>query len=296
MDDCFSRCELCPRRCRADRAHGGIGRCGVSDELRIGRAALHFWEEPCISGSRGSGAVFFSGCALGCVFCQNAALSRGGSGRVIPPDRLPDIYASLRTQGAHNINLVTPSHYTPLVARSLERSPGIPVVWNSSCYELPDTLELLRGRVQIFMPDFKYMDPELARKYSGAADYPEAAMAALDKMVTLAGKPVFGEDGLMLSGVLVRHLVLPSHSSDSKKILEYLLGRYGNDIYISIMSQYTPMPGLPFPELARKVRRREYEGAVEYALSLGLTNGFIQEGEAADESFIPEFNGEGTEI
>lgn len=297
MEGTLSQCRLCPRRCGVDRLQGGIGRCGEDSRIRIGRASLHRWEEPCISGVNGSGTVFFSGCALGCVFCQNSVLSRPkGAGRYVDIDGLQRIYASLKDQGAHNINLVTPSHYTPQIALSLDKDPGLPVVWNSSAYELPSTLDMLKGKVRIFLPDLKYFDPDIAEKYSSAGDYPEIAKRAIEKMVELAGPPRFDCDGMMVSGVIVRHLVLPSHSSDSKRIVEYLYKTYGDSIYISIMSQYTPMPSVKYPELKRKLRQREYEAVTDYALALGLTNGFFQEGEAASESFIPEFNGEGVDI
>ena len=294
----MENCRLCPRNCGVNRLEGRRGFCGADAKIRAARAALHMWEEPCISGREGSGALFFSGCSLGCVFCQNRSISRGERGKEVSPERLAEIMLNLQEQKANNINLVTAGHYVPQVgaALALAREQGLclPVVYNSSGYEKPETLRLLEGLVDIYLPDFKYMSPELAASCSRAPDYPEIAKAALEEMVRQAGSPRFDERGMMTGGVIVRHLLLPGHVADSKKVVEYLYGTYGNRIYISLMNQYTPMPAVAGdPLLSRKVTKREYSRLVDYALFLGLEQGFIQEGETAKESFIPEFDGEG---
>ena len=294
----MKECRVCPRNCSADRLSDQKGFCWAGAEIILARAALHMWEEPCISGKEGSGAVFFSGCSLGCKFCQNGQISRGQTGKKVTADRLADIFLELQQQKANNINLVTAGHFLPQVAEAIEKSRNrglqIPVVYNSSGYEKSEMLKLLEGLVDIYLPDFKYMDPELAEKYSYARDYPEVAKEALKEMVRQAGTPEFDRKGIMKKGVIVRHLLLPGHVKDSRRVLEYLLSTYGKEIYISLMNQYTPMPAMKDdPRLSRKVTDREYQRLIDYGIQLGLENGFIQEGETAKESFIPEFNGEG---
>ena len=294
----MKECRVCPRNCSADRLSDQKGFCKAGAEIILARAALHMWEEPCISGKEGSGAVFFSGCSLGCKFCQNRQISRGQTGKKVTADRLADIFLELQQQKANNINLVTAGHFLPQVAEAIEKSRNrglqIPVVYNSSGYEKSEMLKLLEGLVDIYLPDFKYMDPELAEKYSYARDYPEVAKEALKEMVRQTGTPEFDRRGIMKKGVIVRHLLLPGHVKDSRRVLEYLLSTYGKEIYISLMNQYTPMPAMKDdPRLSRKVTDREYQRLIDYGLQLGLENGFIQEGETAKESFIPEFNGEG---
>lgn len=294
----MKECKVCPRNCGADRLSDQKGFCRAGAEIILARAALHMWEEPCISGKEGSGAVFFSGCSLGCKFCQNGQISRGQTGKKVTADRLADIFLELQQQKANNINLVTAGHFLPQVAEAIEKSRNrglqIPVVYNSSGYEKSEMLKLLEGLVDIYLPDFKYMDPELAEKYSYARDYPEVAKEALKEMVRQTGTPEFDRRGIMKKGVIVRHLLLPGHVKDSRRVLEYLLSTYGKEIYISLMNQYTPMPAMKDdPRLSRKVTDREYQRLIDYGLQLGLENGFIQEGETAKESFIPEFNGEG---
>lgn len=301
MDDIetlMKNCRLCPRNCGADRSSGKKGYCGAGAEILVARAALHMWEEPCISGSEGSGAVFFSGCSLGCVFCQNRSISRGERGEKISAERLAQIMLELQDQKANNINLVTAGHFVPQIAAALalakEQGLRIPVVYNSSGYEKAETLGMLSGLVDVYLPDFKYMDPELAAAYSRAPDYVETAKAALREMVSQTGLPMFDERGMITRGVIVRHLLLPGHVADSRRVVEYLFKTYGNRIYISLMNQYTPMPAVAAdPLFSRKVTKREYDRLVDYALSLGVEQGFIQEGETAKESFIPEFEGEG---
>ena len=294
----FENCTLCPRKCGVNRSAGKAGACHVDAQIGVARAALHFWEEPCISGEEGSGAVFFTGCSLGCVFCQNTEISRGQAGENVSVERLAEIFLRLQEQGANNINLVTAGHYVPAVAESLRRAKDkglqIPVVYNSSGYELPDTLRLMEDLVDIYLPDMKYMDGELAEKYSHAQNYPDVAKAALEEMVRQCPVCEFDERGRMKKGVIVRHLLLPSHVKDSKAVLKYLHETYQDQIYISIMSQYTPMPQMiTYPELNRRVTKREYSRLLDYAMDLGIENGFFQEGDPVGESFIPAFNGEG---
>lgn len=248
-------CTLCPRNCKVDRFSGNTGFCRVSAKLKAARAALHFWEEPCISGTRGSGAVFFSGCSMGCVFCQNEPISHGKTGKEITVGHLAEIFLKLQDEKkAHNINLVTPTHYVPQIAEALEISKKqglmIPIVYNSSAYEKAETLKRMEGLVDIYLPDFKYLDREIAKKYSHAEDYGFWAKQALKEMVRQVPFPKFGEDGMMQKGVIVRHLLLPGCRKDSKKVLQYLKDTYGNHIYISLMNQYTPMSEISqYPEL-----------------------------------------------
>ena len=293
-------CELCPRQCQIMRNEGKRGFCGESDEVRLSRAALHMWEEPCISGSEGSGAVFFSGCTLRCVYCQNFHIANSEIGKVVSVMRLSDIFLELQGQGANNINLVTPTHFVPQIIQALDlarqRGMNLPVVYNTSGYEKVDTLRMLEGYVDIYMPDFKYLDNEHANKYSKAADYPEVAKAALKEMVRQNGMPVFDERGIMKKGVIVRHLLLPGCLRDARKIVKYLYETYGNQIYMSLMNQYTPLETLDrekYPELSKKVSKKAYDVLLDYAIDLGVEQDFIQEGETAKESFIPDFSLEG---
>lgn len=293
-------CFLCPRRCGARREEGRKGRCRTDNRLLAARAALHMWEEPCISGKEGSGAVFFSGCALGCIYCQNREISRGRAGTEITTDRLAEIFLELQKQQANNINLVTAGHYVPQVIEALQKAKRsgleIPVVWNSSGYELAETLRMLEGLVDIYLPDFKYADGSLAEQLSGAADYPETAWAAVREMVRQQPKPEFDGRGMMKKGVIVRHLLLPGHVREAKEIIRRLHEAYGDQIYLSIMNQYTPMEAVKEDRLlGRKVTKREYEKVLDYALEIGVEQGFFQEGETARESFIPEFDGSGVD-
>ncbi|MBC8575389.1 radical SAM protein [Yanshouia hominis] len=299
MERLLEHCTLCPRRCGVNRAAGERGRCGAGKAVRVARAALHPWEEPCISGSRGSGTVFFSHCALGCVFCQNAPLSREGAGLEIGTGRLGEIFLELQAQGAHNINLVTPTHYVPqiLEAAALARADGlrIPFVYNCGGYELPETVALLDGTVDLWLPDFKYAQSRPAARYSAAADYPERALEAIEAMVRQTGAPCFGPDGLLQKGVLVRHLLLPGLLADSMRAVELLAERFEGRILLSLMSQFTPMPACSarFPELSRPVNPRHYEALVEFTASLGAFDCYTQEPSAADGAFIPSFLGQG---
>lgn len=304
MEAYLTDCTLCPRQCHANRLAGQRGYCGKAAGLVVARAALHMWEETCISGENGSGTVFFSGCNLGCIFCQNYKISRNGRqhgeqeiGTEITAGRLAEIFLELESQGANNINLVTPTHYVPQIIEALEIAKGegmnLPVVYNTSGYERAETIRMLEGYVDVYLPDMKYMDPALAAEYSGAPDYPAYAKEALREMVSQTGEfRIEEESGLMTRGVLVRHLVLPGHVRESREVIRYLHETYGNRILLSIMNQYTPMPQVrDHKHLGRKVTKREYEKVVDYALELGVEYGYIQEGEAALESFIPEFGG-----
>ena len=294
-------CTLCPRNCAADRAHGEAGFCGVTDRVKAARAGLHFWEEPCISGEAGSGTVFFSGCSLHCVYCQNRDIANGLAGKEITVERLAEIFIEQQERGAVNINLVTPGHYVPQISKAvrLARKNGLalPIVYNTGSYERPEVIRSLAGIVDVWLPDLKYMDGTIAERYSGAPDYFRWASSAIAEMVRIAGEPEFDEAGLMRRGVIVRHLVLPGAAEDSKRIIRYLYETYGDRIYISIMNQYTPvMKGADadkYPELMRTLTEKEYDEVVDYAIDLGVENGFIQEEETAAESFIPQFDGEG---
>lgn len=290
-------CRLCPRRCGSNRKSGEVGVCGAGGSMVAARASLHLWEEPCLSGENGSGTVFFSGCPLKCVFCQNSEISAKLHGKEIDAARLCEIFFELRDKGAHNINLVSPTPYIPEIAQAIKfakkQGLDIPIVYNSSGYELVESLNRLDGLVDIYLPDFKYASGALAKKYSHAEDYPERAAEAIREMVRQQPSSEF-VDGMMKKGVIVRHLILPGQTDDSKAVLRHLYNEFGDKIYFSIMSQYTPVGELEsFPELKRKLSEAEYDEVVDFAIDLGITNGFIQDGDAAAESFIPVFDGRG---
>ena len=292
-------CTLCPRNCHADRENGKTGYCGESAALRVSRAALHYWEEPCISGKSGSGTIFFTGCPLKCIFCQNESIANGSIGKSISVDRLSEIFLELQDKGACNINLVTPTHFIPQIANALEKSKDhglqIPIVYNTGGYEKAETLKFLSGLVDIYLPDLKYYSTKLSSKYSNAPDYFQFASEAIAEMYRQVGTPIMDHDTeLMRRGIIVRHLLLPRHLADSKKIISYLHDTYRDNIYLSIMSQYTPMRFFPnMPELSRRVTRTEYRMLLDYCIQIGIENAFIQEGDTASESFIPPFDCEG---
>lgn len=340
----FTSCTLCPRRCQVNRLAGETGCCGQTARLRAARAALHMWEEPCISGSAGSGTVFFSGCNLGCIYCQNRDIALGQAGREITPGRLTEIFLELQQKGAANINLVTPTHFVPLIVHALRQARdnglSLPVVYNCGGYESVDALEMLDGLVDIYLPDLKYASGELSARFSHAADYFEKAKPALAEMYRQVGKPIFdtpsgslptgpnlgpttqptprpapqlsaqpfarpstrlsaahaasvypSDTPLLRRGMIVRHLVLPGQVGDSKKILHYLRDTYGNNIYVSVMHQYTPLPQVAhIPGLNRRVTEAEYQRVVDFCLRLGMEHVYIQEGDTAEESFIPPFD------
>lgn len=294
----YEDCLLCPRKCGINRSTGQTGVCGVSSEIKVARAALHYWEEPCISGKRGSGAVFFSGCSLHCVFCQNREISDGKEGKVISKERLSDIFMELAGKGANNINLVTPGQYIPDIVWAVNdaksRGMKLPIIYNTSGYENVTELKLLEGIVDVYLPDFKYMDSTLSARYSRAKDYPSVAKQALSEMVRQQPDVVIDDaTGLIQKGVIVRQLLLPGHVNDAKAVLKYLYDTYHDHVYISMMSQFTPIALKDYPEINRTVTRREYERLVDYALKIGITNAFIQEGDVAKDSFIPAFDCEG---
>lgn len=294
----YENCLLCPRKCGINRSTGQTGVCGVSSEIKVARAALHYWEEPCISGKRGSGAVFFSGCSLHCVFCQNREISDGKAGKLISKERLSDIFMELADKGANNINLVTPGQYIPdivwAVNNAKSRGMKLPIIYNTSGYENVTELKLLEGIVDVYLPDFKYMDSTLSAMYSRAKDYPSVAKQALSEMVRQQPDVVIDDaTGLIQKGVIVRQLLLPGHVNDAKAVLKYLYDTYHDHVYISMMSQFTPIALKDYPEINRTVTRREYERLVDYALEIGITNAFIQEGDVAKDSFIPAFDCEG---
>lgn len=294
----YENCLLCPRKCGINRSTGQTGVCGVSSEIKVARAALHYWEEPCISGKRGSGAVFFSGCSLHCVFCQNREISDGKAGKVISKERLSDIFMELADKGANNINLVTPGQYIPDIVWAVNdaksRGMKLPIIYNTSGYENVTELKLLEGIVDVYLPDFKYMDSTLSARYSRAKDYPSVAKQALSEMVRQQPDVVIDDaTGLIQKGAIVRQLLLPGHVNDAKAVLKYLYDTYHDHVYISMMSQFTPIALKDYPEINRTVTRREYERLVDYALEIGITNAFIQEGDVAKNSFIPAFDCEG---
>ncbi len=294
----YENCLLCPRKCGINRSTGQTGVCGVSSEIKVARAALHYWEEPCISGKRGSGAVFFSGCSLHCVFCQNREISDGKEGKVISKERLSDIFMELADKGANNINLVTPGQYIPDIVWAVNdaksRGMKLPIIYNTSGYENVTELKLLEGIVDVYLPDFKYMDSTLSARYSRAKDYPSVAKQALSEMVRQQPDVVIDDaTGLIQKGVIVRQLLLPGHVNDAKAVLKYLYDTYHDHVYISMMSQFTPIALKNYPEINRTVTKREYERLVNYALEIGITNAFIQEGDVAKDSFIPAFDCEG---
>ncbi|MDI3280427.1 MAG: radical SAM protein [Bacillota bacterium] len=293
-------CRLCPRRCGVDRLSGAVGACLAGLRPKLALAELHHWEEPCLSGTRGSGAVFFSHCSLRCLFCQNHAISQGGFGKEVTEERLSEIFLELEARGAHNINLVSPTHYLPQVAGALARARRqgltLPVVYNSSGYEEVEALRHLEGLVDIYLPDCKYADDGLARRYSAAPSYFEAATSALQEMLRQVGTPALGRDGIMRRGLMIRHLVLPGHLENTRRVLAWIADHLPKEVYLSLMAQYTPLHrASEVPELNRRLTPEEYEAAVSCALDLGLEHGYLQELEAAVETWVPRFDLRGVE-
>ncbi|MCI5790231.1 MAG: radical SAM protein [Tenericutes bacterium] len=292
MNDILSKCNLCPRNCGVNR-HETIGVCDAGDNIKLAYYSLHRWEEPVISGTNGSGTVFFSHCNLKCIFCQNKKISTGGYGKIISNDRLKEIFLELQKKGAHNINLVTPTPFVPLIADVLQEIKGkeltIPVVYNTSSYENVETIKIMNGLVDIYLADLKYYSNELGLKYSRCNNYFDVASKAIDEMVKQVETFEIVDD-LMKKGVIVRVLILPGHIEDSKKIIKYLYDKYHDDVIISIMNQYTPIEKLEYDNLNRKVTDDEYDEVVNYAYDLGVRMAFMQEGETQSESFIPDFD------
>ena len=293
----YLSCRLCARDCGIDR-NKTVGFCGMSDELSVSYYSLHKWEEPPISGDQGSGTIFFDGCSLGCIFCQNAKISRGRNGKILTVDELSNVMLELQEAGAHNINFVTPTHFLPSVAAALKiaRSKGltVPAVYNTGSYDSVEALKKLDGAINVYLPDFKYYTSATSKKYSNAPDYPSVAKLAIAEMYRQVGPAVIDGQGLMKRGMIVRVLLLPERVAEAKLIVKYLYETYGDNIYISLMSQYTPMAGMK-PPLDRRVTKEEYRQLLSYAERLGVSNAFVQEDGCAEDSFIPPF-GEGGSI
>lgn len=298
MLNLLESCNLCPRRCGVNRLKGQKGHCGAASELKVARAALHHWEEPCVSGKAGSGTVFFSNCNLKCVFCQNNDISQCSVGKEISVDRLADIFLELQGKGALNINLVTATHYVLQVIEAIiiakERGLNLPILYNCSGYETVETIQLLKGYIDVYIPDIKYFDSKYSFKYSNAKDYFEYAAASVKEMAAQVGPPQFDEKGIINRGVIVRHMMLPGLLFDSKKIVDFIYNTFGDDVYLSLMNQYTPMhKSSSYPEINKPLNSKHYDALIDYALELGVTNGFIQEDGTASKVFIPPFNLEG---
>ncbi len=291
MNSLLNNCILCPRKCNINRNRGEVGYCRAGNKIRIAKAYLHMWEEPCISDNIGSGTIFFSNCNLRCLFCQNYYIGEEGHGKEITIKEFSDICLKLQSDGALNINLVTPTHYVPLIIDGIKLAKAnglkIPIIYNSSGYETVDTIKLLDGIVDVYLPDMKYYSDSYGIKYSLCKDYFKYASLALDEMVRQKPECVFDKNGHIISGVIVRHLLIPDMENDSKKILKYLYQKYGDNIYISIMNQYTPVRVCKYEELNRRVDDKVYDEVIDYAWDIGIRNAFIQEGDSATESFIP---------
>lgn len=295
MNEMLNKCNICPRSCNVNRNNNEIGFCKCNNEIRIANYSLHMWEEPCISGDIGSGTIFFSYCNLQCIYCQNYEISRLHKGMIVSEEKLVDIFLELQDRGALNINLVTPTHYVPLIKEAIiiaeHKGLTIPIVYNTSSYEKVDTLRSLEGLIDVYLPDLKYYDNNLGIKYSKCNDYFYYATNAIEEMYRQVGK-VKIINGIIKKGLIVRHLVLPGHIEDSKKIIKYLYNKYGDNIYISIMNQFTPVNKTSYSNLNRTLTEEEYDEVIDYAYDLGVRNAFIQEGETCIESFIPKFSNE----
>jgi putative pyruvate formate lyase activating enzyme len=298
MIKALASCKLCPRNCGINRYAGKSGYCNASKELRVARAALHHWEEPCISGTRGSGTVFFSDCSLKCVYCQNHTISQGKSGKVISISRLSDIFLELEAQGAHNINLVTPTHYVYHIMEAIDLSKAkglsLPIVYNSSGYDNASIIKELKGYIDVYLPDIKYFDDKYASQYSNAPGYFNYASEAVKEMLSQVGQVYFDDEGIIEKGVIIRHLMLPGLLFDSKKIIDFIFSTFGHSVYISIMNQFTPMYQVKeYRNLNRTLNPLHYDCLIDYALSLGIKNAYIQESGTCTESFIPDFDNTG---
>ncbi|AYD41303.1 radical SAM protein [Clostridium fermenticellae] len=291
----LSNCNLCPRNCGVNRINGEIGFCKSLNSVRVARVSLHYWEEPCISGENGSGTVFFSNCNLKCVFCQNYEISSNGIGKEISVKRLSEIFLEQQKRGALNINLVSPTHYVPQIIKALDiaKSKGlsIPIVYNTNSYENLETIRALNGYIDIYLPDLKYFSNRYSLKYSNADNYFYYASNAIKEMFSQVGETVFNEKGIIKKGIIVRHLMMPGLLFDSKKIIDYLYKTYGDSIYISIMNQFTPTYNTKnFPEINKKLNSKHYDALIDYCISIGIKNAFIQEEGTCSESFIPQFD------
>ena len=294
-------CNLCNRHCSVNRLNGEIGFCRATDKIKIARAGLHFFEEPPISQDNGSGAVFFSNCNLKCVFCQNYNISQENTGDYISIERLSEIFLELQKQGANNINLVTPTHYVPQIIEALKLSKkaglAIPILYNTNGYDSLETIKLLDGYIDVYLPDFKYFNNKYAKKYSNADNYLENEIPILKEMVRQTGKPKFNDKGLIQKGVIIRHLMFPGLLFDSKKIIDTIYNLFEADVYISIMSQYVPMyNAIKYPEINKKLNPKHYDALINYATDIGIVNGFIQDADSATTEYTPDFNLQGVHI
>lgn len=289
----YEKCNLCPHNCNINRKNT-LGYCKASDKVKIAKYCLYMYEEPCISGNNGSGTIFFSGCNMNCLYCQNYEISESCQGKIVDENDLVNIYLTLQKQKAHNINLVTPTHYVPTIKKSLEiakeKGLNIPIVYNTSSYENIETIKMLNNLIDIYLPDLKYYDDELAIKYSKSKDYFKYASLAIKEMYKQVGKPVFDENGILKKGVIIRHLMLPNKKEDTKKIIKYIYDTYKDNVIISIMNQYTPVQNYKYQELNTKITKEDYEEIIDYAYNLGIRNAYVQEDGTVSTSFIPKWD------
>ncbi|MFL0252181.1 radical SAM protein [Clostridium neuense] len=295
MTNLLSECSLCPRKCNVNRLDNKLGFCSSGENVKISRVSLHNWEEPCISGTKGSGTVFFSNCNLRCVFCQNHTISQEGFGKEVSIERLSEIFLEQQERGAHNINLVTPTHYAYQIVEAIKLSKknglSIPILYNSNGYENVETIKMLNGYIDVYLPDLKYFNDKYAIKYSKAPNYFKIASNAIMEMVSQVGAPLFDENNLIKKGVIIRHLMLPGLLFDSKKVIDYIYNTFGDSVYISIMNQYTPMyDAEKYPEINKPLNPKHYDALIDYSLSIGVKNGFIQETGTNSKEFVPEFD------
>ncbi|MBM7871974.1 putative pyruvate formate lyase activating enzyme [Clostridium pascui] len=295
MISILSKCRLCPRNCDVNRLNNEKGFCMAAINPKVARVSLHHFEEPCISGTNGSGTVFFSECNLSCVFCQNHSISENHVGKEISIKRLSRIFLEQQENGAHNINLVTPTHYVPQIIEALDIAKAnglcIPIIYNTSSYENLETIKSLKGYIDIYLPDLKYYNDKFAIKYSNAPNYFKHASLAIEEMVNQIGKCEFDENGIIKKGVIIRHMMLPGLLFDSKKIIDYIYNRFNDLVYVSIMNQYTPLnKAKDYPEINKPVNPKVYESFIDYCISMGITQGFIQEEGTVKESFVPKFD------
>ncbi|MCI1944615.1 radical SAM protein [Clostridium luticellarii] len=298
MLNTLKNCKLCPRKCGINRLEGTIGFCNAGKNVKIAKVSLHKWEEPCISGTAGSGTIFFSHCNLKCVFCQNHSISAENTGKEVSIKRLSNIFLEQQKRGAHNINLVTPTHYIPQIIQALQiaKSEGLtlPILFNTNSYQTTDALKALNGYVDVYLADLKYFSNKYSVKYSSAPDYFSYASKSIREMYNQVGAPKFNNDGLITKGVIIRHLMLPGLLFDSKKIIDYIYNTYGDSVYISIMNQYTPMyHSYKFPEINKVLNPAHYDCFINYCISLGIKNAFIQESGTCSENFVPNFDLQG---
>lgn len=294
----LNRCTLCIRNCNINRLEGNLGFCKASQIPKVARAELHFWEEPCISGEYGSGTVFFSNCNLSCVFCQNHSISQEGNGKEITIERLSEIFLELQVKGANNINLVTPTHYVPQIIEALKlakaKGLNIPILYNTNGYDSLETINALNGYIDVYLPDFKYFNDKYALKYSKVNSYKENVLSLIKEMISQVGTPVFNEQGIILKGVIVRHLMLPGLLFDSKKVIDAIYNNFGDEVYMSIMNQYTPMhKACEYPEINKPLNPNHYDSLIDYAVDLGVKNGFIQDTGTNIEAYVPNFHNQG---